>query len=180
MNSNPIVSVLDLPVDTGSGGVQIDTMQHPYGWTYLRLEFVMEFDISSTTTPDPQYYQIKDEDGSAMDFRALTGGYVAKNTDLHDKFKIELAVKGEDLGGVTPDDDVVLDQFGRDLHPINDLERKFFPPDRSMLLPTTADQLDPALPAVPIYFKVDYVASATNIVNPTLVCFLDGFEPPAS
>lgn len=169
-----------LPVDAGSGGIKTDMMQHPHGWTYLRLGFFIQIPIG--TPVHQSYVRIEDEAGLPMQYRALTGGYFSQFTENNDNFDVHLVVKGSAVGGVDGVNDIVLDTFIRNEYPIDNDRIRFLPPDRSMLLPATANLLNPALPAASLYFRITYrTASETGLTSEAEIHFnLEGFEPPAS
>lgn len=165
----------------GGQAIKIDPLQHPPGWTYLSLGFLAEV-TANQTAPFRQvfYFLVADELGAAMDIRAWTGKMVPEGCNIRDKMKVELVVKGSAVGGLDDTHDIVLDQFVRDMHPSNQVIREFTPPDKSMLIPTgDASKLNPALPPVPIYFKMVYEAVADTGVDQCVTFDLEGFEPPA-
>lgn len=170
----PVVTQAD-----GATAVGIDLLQHPPGWTYLCIGFDIEIPEDQTTRC-VEYRQVLDGAGSPMDFRAWTGKCIPHNCNVLDKITIELVVKGSALGGVDDTNDLVLDQFLRDLRPINGIMRNFTPPDKSLLLPADANDLNPALPNTGLFFKVTYTPGTTALADQHLIFDLEGFEPPAS
>lgn len=164
---------------SGAETVAVDVLQHPPGWTYLCLGFAIEIPETQAARY-VQYRQVLNEAGASMDFRAWTGKCFTQNCNIADNFKIELVIKGSSLGGVDDTHDLVLDQFVRNAHPLNNVQRQFSQPDKSILIPAYADELNPLLPHVGIFFKVVYTPAVAAGANQWLIFDLEGFEPPAA
>jgi len=166
-----------VPVDQQSGGVKSDGMQHPYGWTKQRRGF--RGVVPDLTQNHDFYYRILDKQGNPMLYRPLSGGYHASGSQDGDKFDIDLVVKGEDVGGTTGVNDIDLYSFCFEEYTVNAVDADFLAPDRSILVYMTADKFNPALPPVPVYFRVRYTAIDATNPNPVkLKCWLEGFQPP--
>jgi len=115
-----------------------------------------------------------------MKLRSALDAMLNVEQPIKDKIKIEVVVKGSDVGGADDTNDVVLDQFVRDMHLAGGHLRRFTPPDRSMFLSVTdASVMNPALPAANVYFKIVTVLGRDAVADQCFSLDLEGFEPPA-
>lgn len=166
-------------VEPNTGAMFVDTLQHPYGWTYQRRGFLCI--IPANTVSMSCYYRILNASGDPMSYRPISGGYISEDTQSGDKFNVDLCVKGEDIGGASPANDILLYSFIFEEYPVNNIRQPLFAADKSLLIPETANLLNPQLPAVPLYFRIKYTAiNADNVNAADLHFWLEGFQPPAT